>query len=95
MCARSIGLISSDASLPLAKLGKTFIVQLNFRLRCLPVGPVIRVAVVVAAVAMEDVTADVTTEGEVSEADVTAAGIEDSEEVATGTVADAEGNFIN
>jgi len=51
---------------------------------------VIRVAVVVAAVAMEDVTADVTTEGEVSEADVTAAGIEDSEEVATGTVADAE-----
>lgn len=45
-----------------------------------------------AAVAMAAAaTVDVTTGGEVSEVDVTAAGIEDLEEVVTGMVVDAEG----
>jgi len=62
------------------------------RLKCLPVGPATREVVVAAAVAMAAaVTVDVTTGGEVSEVDVTAAGIEDLEEVVTGMVVDAEG----
>jgi len=58
------------------------------RLKCLPVGPATREAVVAAAMAV--VTADVTTGGVVSEVGVTAAETGDSEEVVTGMV-DAEG----
>ena len=60
-------------------------------MKCLPVGPATREAVV-AAVATAAVTADVTTEGAVSEVGVTAAETGDSEEVVTGMV-DAEGEF--
>jgi len=59
------------------------------RLKCPPVGPATREAVV-AAVAMAAVTAGVTTGGVVSEVGVTAAETGDSEEVVTGMV-DAEG----
>jgi len=56
------------------------------RLKCPPVGPATREVVVAAAVAMAAATVDVTTGGEVSEVDVTAAEIEDLEEVVTGMV---------
>ena len=61
-------------------------------MKCPPVGPATREAVV-AAVAMAAVTAGVTTGGVVSEVGVTAAETGDSEEVVTGMV-DAEGEFF-